>query len=128
VVHDAVVIVLRERGRVLVIRRGPAAARAGFWMPPGGKVEPGESQEEAVVREAREELGLRVLAQAKLWECATDDGAFALHWWSARRLGGEPTPHPGEVAELRWVTADEFLQLEPIFPAHRAFFRSVAFD
>jgi 8-oxo-dGTP diphosphatase len=46
-------------GRLLLVRRSPDLARAGSWAVPGGRVEPGESVREAVVRELREETGLR---------------------------------------------------------------------
>jgi ADP-ribose pyrophosphatase YjhB (NUDIX family) len=56
VVHDAA-------GRLLLIRRGRAPSR-GLWSLPGGRVEPGETLEEAVEREVREETGLTVRAGA----------------------------------------------------------------
>ena len=52
VVHD-------ERGRLLLIRRGTPPGQ-GLWSVPGGRVEPGETAELAVVREVREETGLSV--------------------------------------------------------------------
>ncbi|MNK07861.1 CTP pyrophosphohydrolase [compost metagenome] len=45
---------------VLIVRRGPGQSGAGFWEFPGGKVEKGEGQEEALVREIREELGIAI--------------------------------------------------------------------
>jgi mutator protein MutT len=54
-------IVLRDDGRILLIRRPRDAARdAGVWDLPGGKMDYGESLRETLVREAREETGLRV--------------------------------------------------------------------
>jgi 8-oxo-dGTP diphosphatase len=55
---QAVVPILRKDGRVLVIRRGPDVILPGYWCPPSGRVEPGETQEQAVRRELAEELGL----------------------------------------------------------------------
>jgi 8-oxo-dGTP diphosphatase len=51
-------------GRVLVQRRPPGKAMAGLWEFPGGKVEPGETPEAALVRELTEELGIAVALQA----------------------------------------------------------------
>lgn len=123
---EAIVAVLVRDDRVLVIRRGPEAALSDYWAPLSGRIEPGESQQDAVVREVREEVGLRVVPLAKVWECDTDDGKYVLHWWTAEiASSGMLTLHPGEVAEARWVTAEEYLQLEPTFDGDHAFFTDV---
>ncbi|MFE6524297.1 NUDIX domain-containing protein [Streptomyces sp. NPDC057794] len=123
--RDAIVAVLLRSERLLAIRRGPGVARPGYWQPPSGKVEPGETQEQAVVREAREEVGLTVVPEAKVWESETDDHRFRLHWWTARADTGEVVPVPDEVAEARWVTPEEFLALDPVFEADRPFFERI---
>src|SRR5206468_2424577 len=56
--REAVVAVLQRAGRVLVVKRGPEAVLSGYWAPLSGRIEPGESQEQAVIREVREEVGL----------------------------------------------------------------------
>jgi 8-oxo-dGTP pyrophosphatase MutT (NUDIX family) len=58
--REAIVAVVRRGARVLVIQRGPLARLSGYSAPLSGKLEPGETQEEAVVREVHEEVGLRV--------------------------------------------------------------------
>lgn len=123
--RDAIVVVLRRGERVLVIRRGPEARRSGYWAPLSGKVEPGESQAEALVREVREEVGLKVSPLAKVWESETDDRRFRLHWWTADVREGEVVMQPGEVSDTRWVTVGEFLALEPTFAGDREFFERV---
>jgi 8-oxo-dGTP diphosphatase len=121
----AVVAVIRRGGRVLVIRRGPRARRPGYWAPPSGAVEAGETQAEAVVRETLEETGLCVRPLAKVWECDTDDGQFRLYWWTAEPLSEALRLEPGEASEARWVDADAFARLQPTFERHRHFFASV---
>ena len=123
--REAIVAVLRRAGRVLAIRRGPSVSRPGYWQPLSGKVEPGETQEQAVVREVFEEVGLTVSAGAKVWESETDDGLFRLHWWTADADRGEVVPDPVEVAEARWVTPEEFLTLDPVFEGDREFFERI---
>ncbi|MFI6014308.1 NUDIX domain-containing protein [Streptomyces sp. NPDC051243] len=123
--REAIVAVLLRGDRVLAIRRGPAVARPGYWQPLSGKVEPGETQREAVVREVREEVGLTVVPLAKVWESETDDGRFRLHWWTARADTGEVIPDPDEVGEARWVTPQEFLSLDPVFDGDREFFERI---
>jgi 8-oxo-dGTP pyrophosphatase MutT (NUDIX family) len=121
----AVIAVLRKDDRVLVIRRGVKVISPGWWTFPGGRIEPGESEQDALVREMREELAVEVTPVAKVWECDTDDGDFRLHWWTARIDGGELVPDPEEVAEARWVTTAEFFALEPTFAGDRDFFLCV---
>ncbi|MFD4880145.1 NUDIX domain-containing protein [Streptomyces sp. NPDC058420] len=124
--REAIVAVLRRANRVLVIRRGPDSSRSGYWAPLSGKLEPGESQEEALVREVHEEVGLAVSPLNKVWESQADDGRFRLHWWTATETGnGTIVPDPGEVSEVRWVTPAEFLTMTPLFEADREFFERV---
>jgi 8-oxo-dGTP diphosphatase len=122
---EAVVAILTKNSRVLVIKRGPQAIFSGYWAPPSGRIEPGETQKEALVREIQEELGLNATATAKVWDCPTDDGDFLLHWWTAQTEAGELHLDPGEVADARWVTSHEFLALEPTFAGDRDFFVNV---
>ena len=123
--REAVVGIIRRQGRMLVIERGPAAMLSGYWSPPSGRVEPGETQSEAVVREMQEELGLAVRPLAKVWECLTDDGGYRLHWWTVEEDGGPLAPDAGEVGAMKWVTAGEFLALDPTFRGDRDFFRNI---
>jgi 8-oxo-dGTP diphosphatase len=116
--------------RVLVAQRsgGPYDGR---WEFPGGKVEPGESDLSALVRECREELGVGIVPQTFLGEVLLDGsvaggppGASTLRLWWARIDGGEPVAH--EHAQLRWVVAEELADLDwidadrPLLPAVRA--------
>ncbi|ETA03360.1 ADP-ribose pyrophosphatase [Frankia casuarinae] len=124
--RQAVVAVLLRAGRVLVIRRGPQARRPGYWAPLSGRIEPGESQAAALVREVREEVGLAVTPLAKVWECDTDDGSYQLHWWTAEVGSDEELIlDPGEVSDARWVTPHEFTRLELTFAGHHEFFERV---
>jgi 8-oxo-dGTP diphosphatase len=115
--------------RVLVAQRS-GGPYDGLWEFPGGKVEPGESDLSALVRECREELGVEVAPQAFLGEVLLDGrvgggepGTSTLRVWWARPAGGEPTAH--EHAQLRWVGADELDGLDwiaadrPLLPAVR---------
>jgi len=123
--REAVVAVLARSGRVLVIKRGPAVGNPGYWTLLSGRIEPGESQPAAVVREVAEELGLVAWPVAKVWECDTDDGSYRLHWWTAELAAGDPLPEPGEVAEVRWLVPGEFRRLTPTFAGDHEFFDRV---
>jgi 8-oxo-dGTP pyrophosphatase MutT (NUDIX family) len=112
---------------VLVIQRGPRGPHSGYWTLPSGRIEPGETQAEAVVREVAEEVGLTVTPGAKVWECPTDDGRMWLHWWTARLSAAtaDLALAPAEVSAARWVTAAEYFALEPRFAGDREFFERV---
>jgi len=118
---QAVVAVLRRGDRLLIIKRAPGVILPGYWTPPSGRIEPGETHEQALIREVEEELGVKVTPIAKVWECPTDDGEFLLHWWTADIDSHELRLDPTEVADVRWVTCDEFLGLEPTFSGDRDF-------
>jgi 8-oxo-dGTP diphosphatase len=89
-------------GRLLAARRTEPPQLAGGWELPGGKVEPGESDRDALAREILEELGVRV----QLGERVGGDwplGRYVLRVWFARVLDGvEPRPLE-QHDELRWV-------------------------
>jgi 8-oxo-dGTP diphosphatase len=122
---EAIVAVLRHGNRVLVLRRGPGTILPGYWAPLSGRIEPGETQEEAVIRETKEEVGLRATPLEKVWECETEDGQFLLHWWIAEAGAGELEPDPDEVSDVRWIEPEEFAHLEPTFAGDREFFARI---
>ena len=98
---------------------------SGYWSPPSGRIERGETHEQALVREIEEELGLRATPGTKVWECPTDDGSYLLHWWTADVPDIPFTIDVDEVSEIRWVTPAEFHRLEPTFEGDRRFFDDV---
>jgi 8-oxo-dGTP diphosphatase len=101
-------VVLDESGRLLVIRRGRPPGE-GLWSIPGGRVEPGESDAAAVVRELREETGLAVRVGAPagvVHRPGTGDTTYEIHDYVAEATGG--TLRAGDdAADARWVTAEE---------------------
>ena len=97
-----------DRGRLLAARRSSPPALAGLWEFPGGKVEPGEGEPEALIRECREELGIAIGVEALLGEVPVPVGTLRVY--RAVLLGGRPTAH--EHAELRWLAADELFDVD----------------
>ncbi|MBI3304035.1 MAG: NUDIX domain-containing protein [Deltaproteobacteria bacterium] len=122
---DAIAAVVTSGNKVLFICRGPTVPGAGYWAPPSGKLEPGESQEAAVVREVKEEVGLTVRPLRKVWENISANGIHTLHWWLAEYVSGELTLDRRAVSEARWLTVDEIWGLERIFVGDREFFQQV---
>jgi len=91
--------------RVLAARRTRPAAAAGRWELPGGKVEPGETPEDAVVREVAEELGCTIGVDGWLTGRSPIGPAMELTIARSRLVAGRPQPH--EHDEVRWLAADE---------------------
>jgi 8-oxo-dGTP diphosphatase len=118
-----VMLVTDDTGRLLVIRRAEGRPRAGWWSPPTGRVEPGETEPEAVTRELGEEVGLRGRAVRRVFESRTDDGCYALGWWLCSVDPGPVIADPREVAEWRWVDLAGFEALRPVFASHLEFLR-----
>jgi 8-oxo-dGTP diphosphatase len=90
-------------GRVLIAQRPPGKALAGRWEFPGGKLHEGEAAYDALVRELREELGVDVLAAARLMRYAHEypDRVVWLDMWTVSRWRGEPHGLDGQA--LKWV-------------------------
>ncbi|MEV6211048.1 (deoxy)nucleoside triphosphate pyrophosphohydrolase [Kitasatospora sp. NPDC051914] len=102
---------LVHRGRVLAARRSAPAEVAGFWEFPGGKAEPGETQEQALERELAEELGVRARALRPLPGSWTVRAGLELRIWAAELLSGEPRALEDH-SELRWLGPAELGDVE----------------
>lgn len=103
-------------GRVLACARSAPPEVAGRWEFPGGKVEPGEIETDALVRECAEELGVRVEIGARLGrDVRMAHGRSVLRVYLARLLHGDE-PKALEHSELRWLSATE-LDTVPWLPA-----------
>jgi 8-oxo-dGTP diphosphatase len=95
-------------GRLLLIRRANDPG-SGQWSLPGGRVEPGESDETAVVRELREETGLDVIPGT--WIGTVTRGPFEIHDYACEITGGVLTAGD-DATEARWSDAADLSALE----------------
>lgn len=120
--------VLVENGRVMVAQRAAGQSFAGCWEFPGGKVDPGETPEEALVRELREEVGITAEVGTIHDRARTTHGSgrtIELTFYLVRRTAGEPAPV--EVAAVAWWGPSE-LRTRPVTPGDRRVVDRVAWE
>jgi 8-oxo-dGTP diphosphatase len=96
-----------EGGRVLACARADQGAAVPRWEFPGGKLEHGESEVEALLREIDEELGVRVEVGRRIGGDVPVRGDWALLRVYLARLADGEVPQPLEHEELRWLGPDE---------------------
>jgi 8-oxo-dGTP diphosphatase len=110
----AAAVICRE-GEILVTQRHVAADQGGLWEFPGGKLEPGESAEQALSRELQEELGITVLQRRPFLTLSYDypEYAVCLQIFIVDAFSGEPEAREGQ--PMRWLPPAALLDLR--FPA-----------
>jgi len=96
---------LIDDNRLLAAQRSEPPALAGFWELPGGKVDAGETDEVALVRECREELGVDIMLGARVGRDWSIGEYGVLRVWLATVVSGDLAAH--EHAALRWLKVDE---------------------
>ena len=106
-IGDVVCAIIEREERFLIARRSSGRHLAHKWEFPGGKVEPGESEVEALRRELREELGVTVEMIERLTpvEHRYPDRSLRLIAFRCKIIEG--APQAGEHEELRWIGIDE---------------------
>jgi mutator protein MutT len=102
-----VAAIWNDRQQILIDKRRNEGLMGGLWEFPGGKLEPGETVEECIQREIREELGIEIAVGDRL---TTIDYTYShfrvtLIVHNCYHVKGEPMPI--ECAEIRWVNLDE---------------------
>lgn len=99
-----------ENGEYLITQRLPHAAMPLLWEFPGGKVEPGESDAEALVREIREELDVEIEVVGDSVSAVRDYGAYCIDFHSLRATLVSGTLQRIGVWDFRWVRAGDLEQ------------------
>ena len=102
---------IERDGCYLAARRTRPAWAAGRWEFPGGKVEAGEGETQALIREIREELGVDIEVVRRVpgeWPLHDD---LVLHLYVARLIEGEPQPLDHH-DQLRWIAPAAFDEIE----------------
>ena len=104
---EVVAALIRDTDRVLICQRPTHKARGMLWEFVGGKVEPGESREEALIRECREELAITISVGDIFTEVTHTYPDLTIHLtvFNAEITAG--VPRTLEHNDLRWITADK---------------------
>lgn len=109
---------MNEEEKILIARRPPGKHMGDLWEFPGGKVEPGETPEGALIRELEEELGVEIdVEDLKAFTFCTyeyEEYPLVLLLYLCQRWRGDPQPI--EAPEVAWVEASE-LARHPMPPA-----------
>ncbi|MCP3787979.1 NUDIX domain-containing protein [Micromonospora sp. A3M-1-15] len=111
--HVVVTGALVENGAVLLVHRSPTRrAYPDLWDLPGGHVEAGESELQALAREMREELGVQIVAESSSrvgdWHAGSGEDAVQVGVWHIRDWVGAPTNRaPDEHDDIAWVGISE---------------------
>ncbi|MHB9292540.1 (d)CTP diphosphatase [Hollandina sp. SP2] len=126
-IQQSVAGIAIEQGKVFIARRKPGGALGGKWEFPGGKVEPGERDEEALIREYAEELGVSIKPGPFMGSASFEhQGSHILH---AYRVYFQEYPVTlSEHTESRWATFEEIQALDfaasdrKLFPGLQPYF------
>ncbi|MCK0140199.1 8-oxo-dGTP diphosphatase MutT [Aliiroseovarius sp. F47248L] len=117
VLVSAVALIDRD-GRVLLAQRPEGKSMAGLWEFPGGKVEPGETPEHALIRELKEELDINTwascLAPLTFASHSYEDFHLLMPVFACRKWDGQPKPQEGQ--SLSWARVNQ-LRDYPMPPA-----------
>ncbi len=121
---EVVAALIWEKERFLICQRPAHKARGLLWEFVGGKVEPGETRPQALVRECREELGITVSVGNVFYEVDHVYPDITIHLTLFHASIAEGTPQLLEHNDLRWITAEEIPQYE-FCPADEEILRAI---
>ncbi len=122
---EVVAALLWENQRFLICRRPPHKARGNLYEFVGGKVEPGETKEQALMRECSEELAVSIEVGRPFLEVTHQYPDLQIHLtiFQASIISGTPTPL--EHTDLRWIAPEEIQRFQ-FCPADQAVLERIA--
>jgi len=130
IVEVAAAVMLRDEGREFLLAQRPEGkVYAGYWEFPGGKVEPGESVRDALIRELQEELGITVTACSP-WltrQFTYPHATVRLNFWRVTAWDGEiGITAPLEHSAVEWQKTGASATVAPILPANDPILKALA--
>jgi len=123
-VVEVVAALIWEGGRFMICQRPAHKARGLLWEFAGGKVEPGETKEQALIRECREELAVTVSVGEVFMEVTHRYPDITVHLTVFHAAVSGGTPRKLEHNDIRWITADEIPAYD-FCPADEAILRKI---
>lgn len=118
--HGVVAVIVRQ-DRFLVIRRSASVCAPRAYCFPGGGIEPGETEPQALMRELAEELGVQAFPGRRVWRSVTP-WRVHLAWWTAQLAPtAKVVPNPAEVESVLWRTTEEIGLLPGLLSSNRDF-------
>ena len=117
----AVVAIIRDQGKLLAIKRSAHVIAPGKICFPGGRIENNESEQQALVREIQEELGVEIRPLEKVWQNESPWG-YTVSWYTAEMISSELVVDTNEVEWARWLTLEEFTSCPDLLDNNAAFF------
>ncbi|MCR9120590.1 MAG: NUDIX domain-containing protein [bacterium] len=113
--------VIYQESRFLVIERSQHVRAPGMLCFPGGSIERGETDKQAVVRELREEIGVDAVPMERLWRNAAGKTVDLIWWQCEIPTDASFQLDAREVASFCWMTADEIVATKRILTSNRDF-------
>lgn len=125
--HGVVAVIINSDGKLLLLKEARDIYN-GAWAPPHGRCEIDDKTEEnAVMREVKEETGLKVQPIKKLYTQHADSKVATVSFWLVREVGGRLAIDQKESSESGWFSIDEALKLK-LYPGTKIFLEKVQRD
>jgi len=125
--HVVVGIISRLQGNtkqyLLISSKKDFSEFTGFYYPPGGHLEIDENEKSALIREVREEIGIKPKPIEKIAESPSDVKNQITHWWLCEADTSKILVDETEIQDIKWFTKEEILTQDKIWPATKQFFK-----
>lgn len=105
-------VIANQAGEVLCALRSASMSMPGYWEFPGGKIDPAEAPEAALVREIEEELGCTIAVAELVADCTHPYPGVTVRLRTYRATVTAGAPAPAEHAEIRWMPVGRLAELE----------------